>query len=236
LYHTLARTLAADPADRYESGAQLAAALDGCRELRRTQRELPRLHAIGRLASRRPFLWLAIFALVPQIISTLVNISYNSLQIGYRPVEAPLLATIVKDYNLRVGRREFLDSHRTDHSRLNLSQDEYFWTLIWKYNRVVYPIALVVAFLVLKPIYLAWKRLHGNGLIDPAEVARARRAALQIPLWLLALAGLGWIPGGILFPTLINTYYGPLDPKVFIHFVMSFTLSGLIAIAYSMCG
>ena len=203
LFQTIARSLAADPADRYTSGAELAAALDGCRELRRTKRDLPRLQTIGRLAELRPFWWLAIFALVPQFIGSAVNIAYNDLQIVS---------------HLSEGQQEFFD-------------------LIWKnYNAVVYPLAVVVGFFVLTPIYRTWKRLHSGELIDPAEVARARRATLRVPLWLLALAIMGWIPGGVLFPTLIHVYQGELDPSVFIHFATSFTLSGLIAIAYSLCG
>jgi hypothetical protein len=78
--------------------------------------------------------------------------------------------------------------------------------------------------------------LNSSDMVNPDEIASARRATLRIPLWLLALAIIGWIPGGLLFPTLIHSYRGPLDASVFLHFVISFTLSGLIAIAYSLCG
>ncbi|MEX2171971.1 MAG: serine/threonine-protein kinase [Pirellulales bacterium] len=203
LFQTIARSLAADPADRYKSGAELGAALDGSRELRRTQRELPRLQTIGRWAELRPFRWLAIFALVPQFIGSAVNISYNTLQVV---------------------------------THLTAEQQTFFNQIVLGYNAIVYPFAVVVGFVVLTPLYRTWKRLHGSELIDPAEVALARRAMLRVPLWLLALGIIGWIPGGILFPTLIHLYRGPLDPSVFLHFATSFTLSGLIAIAYSLCG
>src|SRR5690606_23175125 len=86
------------------------------------------------------------------------------------------------------------------------------------------------------PLYRTWQRMQGSELLDSAVVDRARRDMLRVPLWLLGLAIIGWIPGGILFPTLIHIYRGELEPSVFAHFATSFTLSGLIAIAYSLCG
>jgi hypothetical protein len=47
---------------------------------------------------------------------------------------------------------------------------------------------------------------------------------------------LGWFPGGILFPLVIHYAAPPLDWLVQAHFFVSFTLSGLIALAYSLCG
>lgn len=203
LHYTIGRCLAADPAARYASGAELAAALDGCQELSRTQRALPRLRRIGQSACQRPFLWLVIFALLPQFLASIVNISYNALQIV---------------------------------THLSEPQQDLFEKLVLGYNAVVYPFAVVVGLAVLMPLYRMWNRLHSSELVGVEEVARARRAALRVPLWLLGLAIVGWIPGGILFPALIHQYQGPLDTSVFVHFATSFTLSGLIAIAYSMCG
>lgn len=203
LYQTIGRCLAPDPVDRFASGAHLATALDGCQELSRTQRALPRLQTIGQWASQRPFMWLVIFALLPQFLGSIVNISYNALQIV---------------------------------THLSESQQDFFEKLVLGYNATVYPFAVVVGLAVLLPLYRMWKRLHGTELVDVDEVARARRAALRVPLWLMGLAIIGWIPGGFLFPTLIHIYHGPLKTSNFMHFASSFTLSGLIAIAYSMCG
>jgi hypothetical protein len=66
--------------------------------------------------------------------------------------------------------------------------------------------------------------------LGPGEVDAARRQVLRLPLWVAALAAAGWLPGGILFPLLIPAHH------VFGHFVVSFTLSGLIALAYAFGG
>ena len=60
-----------------------------------------------------------------------------------------------------------------------------------------------------------------------------RRRALALPLWAAGLSCLGWLPGGLLFPLLIDLAAGPLPSKVFGHFLFSFTISGLIALTYS---
>src|SRR5262249_53590698 len=44
---------------------------------------------------------------------------------------------------------------------------------------------------------------------------------------------LGWLPGGVLFPLLIDRRAGPVAGEVFARFVVSFTISGLIALTYS---
>jgi hypothetical protein len=55
-----------------------------------------------------------------------------------------------------------------------------------------------------------------------------RRRALTLPLWAAGLSCAGWLPGGILFPLVLH-----VRPDVFVHFVFSFTISGVIALTYS---
>jgi hypothetical protein len=57
-----------------------------------------------------------------------------------------------------------------------------------------------------------------------------------MPLWVAGLTAAGWLPGGVLFPAIIAARTGPLSLQVWMHFIASFTLSGLIALAYSLCG
>jgi eukaryotic-like serine/threonine-protein kinase len=64
-------------------------------------------------------------------------------------------------------------------------------------------------------------------------VPSARRRALALPVWSAGLSCLGWLPGALLFPLLIDLKAGPLPQKIFAHFVFSFTISGLIALTYS---
>src|SRR5262249_31794918 len=77
-----------------------------------------------------------------------------------------------------------------------------------------------------------WLRLTGSDGDDDAA-ARARREALRLPLWAVLVSCLGWLPGGVLFPLLIDRRAGPVAGEVFARFVVSFTISGLIALTYS---
>ena len=63
-----------------------------------------------------------------------------------------------------------------------------------------------------------------------------RRRALALPLWAAGLSCIGWLPGGIVFPLgihLMNPASSPVDLGVWVHFLISFTISGLIALTYS---
>jgi hypothetical protein len=73
-------------------------------------------------------------------------------------------------------------------------------------------------------------------LLAAGEVESARKRALRLPLWIAALTAWGWFPGGFLFPLVIAALTPPLGWEIAAHFVVSFCLSGLIALAYSLCG
>jgi hypothetical protein len=82
-------------------------------------------------------------------------------------------------------------------------------------------------------VFRTWRKLSQPGLIEPAEVDEARRRALRLPLWDIVLACVGWLPGGLVFPLVLHLATGNLEPKVYWHFLFSFTISGLIALTYS---
>jgi serine/threonine protein kinase len=77
LDRTLRRALEPDPQMRFESADALAAALDGCRELRRTERALPPAGKLGRWCQQWPVRCLVALAILPHIAGSIVNISYN---------------------------------------------------------------------------------------------------------------------------------------------------------------
>lgn len=81
LDRVIRRCLDPDPSQRYPSASELAESLEACRRLERIQQELPAGSVLTRWALQRPFLWLAILALGPQVLGSLVNISYNTLRI-----------------------------------------------------------------------------------------------------------------------------------------------------------
>ena len=115
-------------------------------------------------------------------------------------------------------------------------QQDFFWNLVIGYNVIIYPLAVASLIYLLKPVFTVWKSLESPYRIPAEQVAVARRAAVRLPVWVLIISAIGWLPGGILFPTLLNHFRPEIDAHVFVHFLISFTFSGLIAVAYSFCG
>jgi hypothetical protein len=192
-----------NPQARFASGAQLAEQLDGCRRLRQAERQLPPVPAVLSPIVRRPFLWLILVILLPQLAGSIVNVVYNFTQIV---------------------------------NQLDTAQKDMFERLVFYYNAIVYPIAVVVLVSVIRPVWKCWNALAMGAPLADGEVAAARRKALRLPRWIAALTAVGWFPGGVIFPLVIHTWAGELDPVIFGHFITSFCLSGLIALAYSLCG
>jgi serine/threonine protein kinase len=103
------------------------------------------------------------------------------------------------------------------------------------YNAVVYPVCLAVIVWLVTPIWRAW-RPGRRETLDRKEEAALRRAVLGLPAWAAALSAFGWLPGGLVFPAAIAWLSGPVGTDVFAHFGVSFTVAGLIALTYSVCG
>src|SRR5262249_58864054 len=59
-------------------------ALEGCRELRAAGRGLPPGGVLTRLVLRRPFLMAAVLMVLPHVLGSVVNVTYNSLRIVER--------------------------------------------------------------------------------------------------------------------------------------------------------
>lgn len=199
LDRTIIRCLEPQPEARFSSAAELAEQLEGCRQLRQAERQLPPPPKLLSPALRKPLLWLIILVLLPQLAGSVVNISYNYIQI---------VAKLEKFQELR------------------------FHQLVFWYNLIVYPVAMALGLFAIWPIWRCWNALERGQPIEEESVRAARQRALQLPGWIAALTAGGWFPGGILFPLLIPD----LDLRLKVHFFISFYLSGLIALAYSLCG
>jgi hypothetical protein len=63
-----------------------------------------------------------------------------------------------------------------------------------------------------------------------------RRQSLRLGPYGIALAVGCWLPGGLIFPLAIDLAAGPISWQVYAHFMLSVTLSGLIAAIYSHFG
>jgi serine/threonine protein kinase len=203
LERTLGRCLEPNADDRFQTGAELAAQLDGCRHLREAERRLPSVPPMFDRILRRPFLWLVLLVILPQVAGSIVNITYNSTQI--------------------VG-------------SLQPAQQEQFMRLVAGYNAVIYPIAILVFVVVVRRVSRTWRALSTAARIPEGEVQIARRRSLRLPRFIALLTAFGWFPGGVLFPLLLQLTTPPVEFEVAAHFLVSFCLSGLIALAYSLCG
>jgi serine/threonine protein kinase len=203
LDRVLRRCLEPEPARRYSTAAELARALEGCRELRRVEKDMPAAGPLTRAIQRHPIGMLVALVLVPHLVGSVVNIAYNSLRIM---------------------------------SSLTPAQQATFNQLVLGYNLAVYPLCLVALYLLLAPLLGLCRRLDGPEPVADSLVTSERRRALTLPSWVIALSCVGWLPGGLLFPLALDWFSGPLGPDVIGHFLVSFTISGLIALTYSVFG
>jgi eukaryotic-like serine/threonine-protein kinase len=120
--------------------------------------------------------------------------------------------------------------------QLTTAQQQFFTALVIGYNAIVYPIGVVVLVLAVRPVWRCWNALASTEAMTDSSVQAARRRALKLPRWIALLTAAGWFPGGFIFPVAIAIYRPPLEFNLAAHFVASFCLSGLIALAYSLCG
>jgi serine/threonine protein kinase len=118
---------------------------------------------------------------------------------------------------------------------LSEAQEKQFWRVVNAYNAIVYPIVIVIFVFIVRRVWRSWNKLSKAERLPDGEVQAARRQALRLPRLIAALTAFGWFPGGIIFPIAIM-WTTSWDHRVFAHFVISFWFSGLIALAYSLCG
>ena len=186
----IGRCLEVDAARRYQTAEELAAALREASQLIGARRALPKPGAIGRWVSAHPGRALALAAVMPHVVATVVNIAYNDTQIQFTtPAQK--------------------------------------WAFLWVilgYNSFAYPVCVGTA------CWLCWRiaqALRRRGVDD------VRRYVRQLGWWAIGLAALGWLPGGVVFPLAIDLAAGPVGWPVYAHFIVSFTLAGLIGVVFS---
>lgn len=194
------RCLETDPSHRYQSGAELAAALAGARRLMAAQRDLPAAGRVGRWVIAHPGWALALAAVVPHIAATIVNIAYNAVNIVYNTAER---------------------------FRFTPEQERAFPWVILGINSVAYPVCVGGACLLCWRIANAFRR---------NDIDEARRRVLHLGWWAIGLATIGWLPCGILFPLALDLAAGPVAWQTYAHFLVSFSLAGLIGVVFSYLG
>ena len=120
---------------------------------------------------------------------------------------------------------------------LSASQAVTFNWLVIAYNLIFYPVCIfAVVRLVVLPILRYKQALEDPKVAAGLDIDDARRKALRWPLWAALLACVGWFPGVVFFPLVLHIFNPPVSFPPVAHFFMSITLSGLIALTYSVVG
>ena len=111
---------------------------------------------------------------------------------------------------------------------------ELFKEIAIGYNAIVYPTAITLIVLAVRPVLTCWRALEGTEPVADEEVAAARWQALRLPIWFAVVTDAGaWYIGGLLIPLVVKV----LSPEnTIVHFMLAHLVSGLIALAYSLCG
>lgn len=93
---TIRRCLEPEPANRYQTAAELVRALEGCREWQRTQNALPAAGPLTRATCRHPRLMSVLLPLLPHLAGAAVDLAYNSLGLATYPDGARWQATFTR--------------------------------------------------------------------------------------------------------------------------------------------
>jgi serine/threonine protein kinase len=117
--------------------------------------------------------------------------------------------------------------------RLDAAQQRAFAWLVLAYNAVAYPVCVGTAFVLMWRIV---RRLPRLAELPGPEVDDLRRRALRLAPQVAALGALGWLPGALIFPLVIDLAAGPLRWQVYAHFAVSFALAGVIGVVFSYLG
>ena len=116
---------------------------------------------------------------------------------------------------------------------LNPAQTEAFVLVTLIYNVLIYPAIFVVGWRVLSSVRNGYE--HCDDFDGPA-LDRYRRQSLALGYWAIGMAVAGWIPGGIIFPLWIDCTSECVHWPEYVHFAVSFTLSGLVGVVFSYLG
>jgi hypothetical protein len=96
------RCIDPDPDRRYQTAAELAAALAGAWHLLAARRALPAPSRIGRWAMARPALALTLAGLLPHLVASVAQIEYNAVEVSLDAAQQRVFLLLVVAYNLIV--------------------------------------------------------------------------------------------------------------------------------------
>jgi hypothetical protein len=112
-------------------------------------------------------------------------------------------------------------------------QRSMFLPLALTYTAIAFLITGSITYVLWAPIRCTLAQISRGQGVNEQQVLTTRRYAVGVPRWAAILSFVGWLPGGLIMPLLLQIG-GPVSPVVYAHFIASFTLAGLIALPY--CG
>lgn len=118
---------------------------------------------------------------------------------------------------------------------LNETQMRTFARITVSYNCLIYLICVTWGVRLLRKFHRMRTQLLA-GDIRGADADFVRVDSLTFGYRGNVFAFAGWVPGGILFPLLLDWFAGPLPWNACLHFGISFALSGLVGMVYSYYG
>lgn len=142
------------------------------------------------------------------------------------PITLILTAALVP--NILAAVFNFFYNYREIILRLEHSQ-QAFWNIQAVINSVAFPVGAGLA------AYLAWplvRHLLARGRHPPADLVALRRRALSLGHYVALIGITEWLIAGIAYPISLHVLAGPIGPGVYVHFLASLALCGLIAAAY----
>ncbi len=114
-------------------------------------------------------------------------------------------------------------------------QQDAFTRIALIYNGIIYPICIAAGVVLLRR-FARDRRAVLQGLPCSRTIDQVRADSVRLGHYGIAFALVGWLPGGVLFPLLLDWRAGPLPWEDYAHFAISFTLSGLVGMVYSYFG
>ena len=101
-------------------------------------------------------------------------------------------------------------------------------------NGIFFPLGMLFFALIIQPVLRGLKRIRNQEAIDPAELGVRRQWALRQGSLTTALCVSFWVVAGLMFPVTLRLVAGPppLGEGVYLHFLLSLVICGLIAGTY----
>jgi serine/threonine protein kinase len=118
-------------------------------------------------------------------------------------------------------------------TKLDDMQKKVFSWIIYCYDPIGYGVGILLALRIILPVVRGWRQAAARIPENRQQIDQARRIATTWPWWAGAIACICWVPGGFVFPTVLTIASKSLPLVYWVHLIISFTLSGLIAATYS---